>query len=154
MKKMNGLMGFILAILVSAQSASALQLPRFTAQELASTESCVVPKVDGERVPFPLQKANTKFNLSENETYLLNGSLMIMNGQIYFRVDFTSQPWLATQKMVEFPYFVIESISNGTVKRMAGRPVQVAVIARTIPESGMGADAKMKLQSILPPVSL
>ncbi|NDG84999.1 MAG: hypothetical protein EBX52_08190, partial [Proteobacteria bacterium] len=74
----------VFAGMVSAQVASA----QINLQDAA----CVVSRLDGERIPFPLKKANTKFELAENETYLLNGTIVEMNGRPYFRVDFQSQP--------------------------------------------------------------
>ena len=151
MKKRN-LNGFASVILIfSGISHLAFAQVRFAHQSIESSAACVVPKVDGERVPFPLQKANTKFELSENETYLLNGTLVSMNNKTYLKVDFNSQPWLATQKLVQFPYFEIASVNLATVNQMNGRLVQVAVVARRSADTSLEGGNELKLNSILPP---
>ena len=143
-------LAFAFTLQASAQSG---QIGGFIAQALRPAENCVVPKVDGERVPFPIQKANTKFELSEGETYLLNGTLVVMDGQVYFKLDLEIQPWLATARVVQFPYFLVDTVSMGTVKHLQGRLVQVAVVAhRMAPANRPGDD--IKLNSILPPVLL
>jgi hypothetical protein len=116
---------------------------------------CVISKIDGERVPFPLRKANTKFELAENETYLLNGTIVIRGLKPFFRVDFASQPWLETEKMLQFPYIPLEDLPYA-VNAYAGRMVQMAVVARRIPAATPmeGGGAGVALQPILPPVPL
>ena len=151
MKKSFIIIGLVL--LFGVQSTKAFSEPGFLAQSLSSTSGCVVPKVNGERVPFPLQKANTKFELSENETYLLNGSLFLINSNTYFKVDFNSQPWLATDKLLHNPYFLIDSMSIAVVARMGGRIVQVAVVARRNVQPIEEGGHPLKLQSIFNPAA-
>ncbi len=117
--------------------------------------SCVISKIDGERVPFPLRRANTKFELAENETYLLNGTIVQMDGKTYFRVDFQSQPWLETERMLQFPYLPLEE-AVPTPVQFQGQLVQLAVVVRknerpSIVEGGSG---RVKLTPILPPQML
>lgn len=154
MKKSNTLIVIALIAFGLVQLASASAQTSYTTQHVEPNEDCVVPKVNGERVPFPLQKANTKFELSENETYLLNGTLVTLNNKIYLKIDFTSQPYLATQKMVQFPYFAVDSINAATVARMNGRLVQVAVVTRKAPQSNYEGGVALKFTAILPPEAL
>ena len=118
--------------------------------DLSSTEKCVIPKIDGERVPFPGRAVNTKFELAEGESYLLNGTLVVSAGKVYLKVDFGTQPWLETSKMKSHPYFEITSISPATVSQYAGKLVQVAVVTSRdgVSESQSG----LTLSPILPPV--
>ncbi len=114
--------------------------------------ACVIAKVDGERVPFPLRKANTRFELAENETYLLNGMIVQMDGKTYFKVDFQTQPWLETERMLQFPYLALD---EGTVAlgQYSGQLVQMAVVVRrnTFVSSTEGGTERIRLQPILPP---
>ena len=119
---------------------------------LGSTENCVIPKIDGERVPFPLQKANSKFELAEGETYLINGTLVFLSGQVFLKVDFNTQPWLATSKLVQNPYFPVSSVNPGAVRRYNGRVVQMAVLAQHDTD-GSSANG-LKLASIMPPMGI
>ena len=140
----------VLVLSILSVTNSFAQSP-YTTQHVESNEDCVIPKVSGERVPFPLQKANTKFDLSENQTYLLNGTLVVMNDKIYLKIDFNTQPYLATQKMVQFPYLAMDSVNAATVARMNGRLVQVAVVTRKLPASSLEGGNGLKLNAILPP---
>jgi hypothetical protein len=129
----------------------------FGAQNLQSTSVCVIPAVDGERVPFPLRAANTKFELAENETYLLNGTLVQIEGTVYFKVDFDTQPWLATEKLLEFPYFPVDSMTAKDINKYSGALVQIAVVAQANdldPTSNEEQTSAMKLNMILSPVAL
>ena len=130
--------------------ASALNQP-YAPIPLDSTDECVIPRVDDERVPFPLANANTKFELADGETYLLNGTLVVTGGVVYLKVDFDSQPWLATAKMIAFPYFVVSSVSMFSARQYAGQIVQVAVVAQK-QGGGTSHTADLKLTSILPPI--
>ena len=124
-------------------------------EQIKSGSACVVPKLEGERIPFPLRKANTKFELAENETYLLTGMVVMMNGRSYFRVDFNSQPWLATEKMLQNPYFPVDEATI-SVGQANGRLVQVAVVARKNDalSQSEGGNTALKLEPIMPPMSI
>lgn len=111
---------------VSAQAQVTLPKPVPT----KPIPNCVVPKIDGDKVPFPLRNANTKFELAENETYLLNGFLYQKEGKYYFKVDFETQPWLMTAKRAQFPYFLINPEDADMVKNSGSDMVQMAVVAR------------------------
>jgi hypothetical protein len=121
------------------------------AQYLNPNPECVISKID-ERVPFPIRKANTKFDLSENETYILNGTVVNMSGRTYFKVDFASQPWLETEKMLQFPYILLDD-SSVPLGQYNGRLVQMAVVARKNEVSSVseGRGGSVKLEVILPP---
>jgi hypothetical protein len=146
---MKRLGGAVLAVALMASGGPA------SAQMSLTSSQCVISKIDGERVPFPLRKANTKFELAENETYLLNGTIVSMNGRVYFRVDFATQPWLETERMLQFPYIPLEDVSS-LVGQYAGRLVQMAVIARRVESNGAieGTGSGVSLRVILPPVPL
>jgi len=125
-----------------------------TAQINLQNAACVIARLEGERIPFPLKKANTKFELAENETYLLNGVLVEINGRPYLRVDFQTQPWLGTERMLQFPYIPLEDASV-QVSQYGGRLVQMAVVARKNDaafQQGEGGTGRVKLMPILPPV--
>jgi len=113
---------------------------------------CAVPKIDGDKVPFPLRNANTKYELAENETYLLNGVLSSQDGKVLFKIDFDSQPWLATQKRTQFPYFLINTAEQ--VAKFNGSLVQMAVVVRKNETSSNGQeyDSAMTLDLIASPV--
>ena len=115
---------------------------------------CVIPKIDGERVPFPLRSANTKFELAENETYILNGTIVQQEGKSFFKVDFNSQPWLATQKRVQFPLFMIDGTDATPIGKYSGNLVQMAVVVRKqdVSTGGREWDSSMVLDVIASPV--
>jgi|GEM_PF-2106964 len=144
----GGFAGLVLAVCVGVMGWQEIA----QAQYLTQNPECVIARVDGERVPFPLRKANTKFELSENETYLLNGTIVSMSGRTYFKVDFATQPWLETEKMLQFPYLLLDD-SSVPVGQYAGRLVQMAVVARKPEVSSIseGGSAHVKLEVILPP---
>ena len=115
---------------------------------------CVIPKVDGERVPFPLKNANTKFELAENETYILNGTIVQEDGKSFFKVDFNSQPWLATQKRTQFPLFMIDSNDATMMRKFNGNLVQMAVVVRKqdVSSGGQEWDSSLVLDVIASPL--
>jgi hypothetical protein len=125
------------------------------AQYLNPNPECVISKINDERVPFPLRKANTKFELSENETYLLNGTIVTMSGRTYFKVDFATQPWLETERMLQFPYLLLDD-NSVPVGQYSGRLVQMAVVARKADQSSIaeGGGTRVKLEVILPPAPI
>jgi len=143
-----GLAGIFCASLAQAQ----IQLPKPVPTK--PIPNCVVPKVDGDKVPFPLREANTKFELAENETYLLNGYIITQQGKPYFRVDFDSQPWLATHKRLQFPYFAINANDISQLKMSTTELVQIAVVARKDDLSTQGQEwsSNLTLQVITAPV--
>lgn len=118
--------------------------------------TCVIPKIDGERVPFPLKNANTKFELAENETYILNGTIIQQDGKSFFRVDFNSQPWLATQKRTQFPLFMIDGSATTLMTKFNGNLVQMAVVVRKqdVSTGGQEWDSSMKLDVIASPIRI
>lgn len=121
-----------------------------------ASQACVIPKVNGEHVPFPVRAANTKFNLAQGETYLLNGTLVQMNNKPFLKIDFVSQPWLATERMLQFPYFPLDSVTAAQIAQYAGKMVQMAVVAdKNVATNNEEEQASpLKLNAILPPVSL
>jgi hypothetical protein len=160
-KETRGMTGFFgkaiaLSILLLSAVAGAQQYSQpMSPVALGSTEDCVIPRVEGERVPFPLQKANTKFELAQGETYLLNGMLVVSSGKVYLKLDFVSQPWLATDRMTAHPYLEVTSIDAATARGYANRIVQVAVVAKSMESSTNTANTRpmdLKLTSFLPPI--
>jgi hypothetical protein len=151
MKKQNtkwGVLGACFGVLVGLFAGSVAH-----AQINLQNPACIISRVDGERIPFPLKKANTKFELAENETYLLNGTVIEMNGRPFFKVDFLTQPWLGTERMLQFPYIPLDETSV-SVSQYNGRLVQMAVVARkndsaSIAEGGAG---RVRLAPIMPPI--
>jgi len=115
---------------------------------------CVIPKIDGDKVPFPLKSANTKFELAENETYILNGTLVSQEGKTYFKVDFNSQPWLATQKRTQFPLFLVDHDDVSMMKKYSGNLVQMAVVVRKrdVSTNGEEWDSSLVLNVLAAPV--
>ena len=120
---------FLLLIGAVAQS-SVVKADEAPAVDLDPKNICVIPKLDGDKVPFPLKGANTKYELAENETYILNGTLVQEEGKIFFRVDFKTQPWLATQKRMQFPMFLVDHNDVSMMKKYGGNLVQMAVVVR------------------------
>jgi hypothetical protein len=118
----------LFAALSSVSAEAQIQMPNPVSTR--PIPGCNVPKIGGDKVPFPLRNANSKFELAENETYLLNGHVMQNEGKLYFKVDFETQPWLATAKRVQFPYFLISAEDASEMKGVSNELVQMAVIAR------------------------
>ncbi len=140
-------------LIVSATFVHAQSGNQFQVQNVAPTNDCVIPRVDGERVPFP--KANTKFELAENETYLLNGYLVLIKGKVYLKVDFNSQPWLATDQMVKNPFMLVNAVEPALVARYSGRIVQIAVVAHKYENSASQSEfISTRLLSLLPPLPI
>jgi hypothetical protein len=127
MKKLS-LLALGMAMFGMTVANAQLQLPKPI--PVKPIPNCNVPKIDGDKVPFPLRNANTKFELAENETYLLNGYVVNYEGKTYFKVDFETQPWLATSKRVQFPYFVISAEDVAAMKGASSDLVQMAVVTR------------------------
>lgn len=146
----------VLVVSGATAQAQAQIIEPFSAQVPTGSANCVIPKVDGERVPFPLRAANTKFELAQDETYLINGTLTKIANKVYLHVDFASQPWLATEKMMQFPYFAVDSLTESDMSYYTGKLVQVAVVARKVDAMTSGEENRsaLKLSLILPPVSL
>lgn len=115
---------------------------------------CVIPKLDGDKVPFPLKGANTKYELAENETYILNGMLVQEDGKIFFRIDFKTQPWLATQKRMQFPLFMVDHNDVSMMKKYGGNLVQMAVVVRKkdVSTNGVEWDSSLVLNLLASPV--
>jgi hypothetical protein len=136
-------------LMISCAASAQQPVTAFQAVPLASTDSCLIPKLDGERVPFPLKEANTKFELSDGQTYLLNGTLTVDGTKVLLKIDFVSQPWLATPKMLAYPYMEVTSMDASTANQYSGKLVQIAVVANVTGEARLSART---LSPILPPV--
>lgn len=149
--------GMVLALLLSISAQAQLgggqkfPVPAGTADP---GSMCVIPKIDGDKVPFPLKNANTKFELAENETYILNGFIVQHEGKAFFKVDFNSQPWLATQKRTQFPFFMIDSNDTTLMKKFNGNLVQMAVVVRKkdVSTGGQEWDSSLILDVIANPI--
>lgn len=117
---------------------------------------CVIPKIDSDKVPFPLKTANTKFELAENETYILNGTIVQQDGKAFFKVDFNSQPWLATQKRSQFPLFLIDANDTTMITKFNGALVQMAVVVRKkdVSSNGQEWDSSLVLDVIANPIAI
>lgn len=158
MKKLNWMViGLaVLGMATVASSAHAqLQLPKPVPTK--PVPNCTIPKIDGDKVPFPLRSANTRFELAENETYILNGYVVSQSGKTYFQVDFESQPWLATSKRMQFPYFAVSANDAIQMKTAALNDlVQVAVVVRKADVSTQGQEwnSNMVLDVITKPISV
>lgn len=124
------------------------------AVDLDPKSICVIPKLDGDKVPFPLKGANTKYELAENETYILNGTLVQEDGKIFFRIDFKTQPWLATQKRMQFPMFMVDHNDVSMMKKYGGNLVQMAVVVRKkdVSTNGVEWDSSLVLNLLANPV--
>jgi hypothetical protein len=123
---------------------------------IGPSQFCAIPKLDGDKVPFPLKSANTKFELAEDETYLLNGFLVRKDGKVMFKLDFETQPWLATHHREQFPYFPVEADDPKILTAPDTELMQMAVVVRrslTLPGDQEWRDG-LKLDVILPPVSV
>jgi hypothetical protein len=144
---------FLLLIGAVAQS-SVVKADEAPAVDLDPKNICVIPKLDGDKVPFPLKGANTKYELAENETYILNGTLVQEEGKIFFRVDFKTQPWLATQKRMQFPMFLVDHNDVSMMKKYGGNLVQMAVVVRKkdVSTNGVEWDSSLVLNLLANPV--
>jgi hypothetical protein len=154
MKNNSKLAVLILSLFVFAVDASAWARMD-PILDVAPGDVCVIPKIDGDKVPFPLKSANTKFELAENETYILNGTIVELDGKSFFKVDFDSQPWLATQKRTQFPLFLIDHNSDiSMMKKYGGNLVQMAVVVRKrdVSTNGEEWDSSLVLDLLAAPV--
>ena len=127
---------------------------------IGPVQGCAIPRIDGDKVPFPLKSANTKFELAEDETYLLNGYLLQQERGWAFKIDFQSQPWLATQYRSQFPVFPVDVNASDLLQWTPGQMVQMAVVVRkSTPTSGNASGDQeftnnFRLESLLPPVKV
>jgi hypothetical protein len=146
---------FVLAMMVFGSSVQA-QNPSKSGVivDVDPITVCVIPKIDGDKVPFPLKSANTKFELAENETYILNGTLVEMENKTFFKVDFNSQPWLSTQKRLQFPYFLVDHNDVSMMKKYNGSLVQMAVVVRKrdLSTDGVEWDSSLVLNMLASPI--
>ena len=136
MKKMNVALAAIL-VLNLCFSISTL------AQESTAKAplQCAIPKLDQDKVPFPIKSANTKFDLAEGESYILNGKIMKYAGAYFFNLDFVSQPWFATQYRSQNPYFAIDPSDAAVASKYEnGQMVMVAVVAKRVLFSTMNTE--------------
>ncbi len=134
---------FMMSSAIFVNAPASAQLP---------IQYCAVPKTEGDKVPFPRRIANEKFELAEAENYLLSGYIVNIQNHPYFQIDFVSQPWLATQNRIRYPYFPIYTNDAGMVQRYNGARVVMAVIphklaAGTSPDFSSG----LVLEMIVPP---
>lgn len=151
-KKMK--IGFLFVLfVVTSFVANAQQFP-VPSGPVDPSSICVIPKIDSDKVPFPLKSANTKFELAENETYILNGFIVNQDGKAFFKVDFNSQPWLATQKRTQFPFFMIDTNDTTMMKKFNGNLVQMAVVVRKkdVSSGGQEWDSSIMLDVITTPI--
>jgi len=149
MKNIFGLL--LLVVGISVARAGIVDTPVIT---LDSNGVCAIPKIDGDKVPFPLKGANTKYELAENETYILNGTLVQIDGKVYFRIDFKTQPWLATFKRQQFPLFLVDQQDVSVMKKYSGNLVQMAVVVRKkdVSTNGQEWDSSLVLDVLANPV--
>lgn len=118
---------------------------------------CIIPKLDLDKVPFPIKSANTKFDLAEGETYILNGTVVKKDSKYYFQIDFESQPYLATPNRIANPYFAIDASDFDLIRKVgSGELVQMAVVIKKIvSEISTVTYAKTESLDILaPPVTI
>ncbi len=115
---------------------------------------CAIPALDPDKIPFPIKDANTHYELAENENYVLNGFVITMNGQVAFRLDLESQPWLATERRTHYPYFVIDPDHVALVRKFEGQRVQLAVTARhsEVATQGDFWATGVMLSPLIPPI--
>lgn len=146
---------FILVAGVLAWGANAQAQVTLPPIAIQPTAGCAIPKLDGDKVPFPLKTANTKFELAENETYLLNGFVSQLDGKPFFKIDFQSQPWLATYHRTQFPYFPIDAEDPAVLSLDPNQLVQMAVVVRRTKASAPSGNEYqdgLRLDVIVPPV--
>ncbi|MBS1960475.1 MAG: hypothetical protein JST80_13440 [Bdellovibrionales bacterium] len=146
-------------IALSAGLAGAAAFKPVVAQAqypIRPVQGCAIPSLDGDKVPFPLKTANSKFELAENETYLLNGYVIKQDGKPYFKIDFVTQPWLATYNRTQFPIFPVDAEDPKMLSAGEGELVQMAVVVRRLSVSNGGREwnQNLKLDVITPAVSV
>jgi hypothetical protein len=102
---MKKIIVIMLLAALSAVSAAASQ-----------SNSCEVGPRGGE-LPIPFDLANKKVELANGEPYILAGRVVLMqvrmrNGELrsqpMFRVDLTEHPWLANNKRLNNPNYVLQ----------------------------------------------
>jgi hypothetical protein len=161
MMKKNQMKWSLVGLFTILASAAFVQAASFSLMEedtpvvsMDPGSVCIIPKIDGDKVPFPLKGANTRYELAENETYILNGTLVQVDGKVYFRVDFKSQPWLATQKRQQFPLFLVDHHDVSMMKKYGNNLVQMAVVVRKkdVSTNGQEWDSSLVLNVLASPV--
>jgi hypothetical protein len=150
---MKGIQLFCLALLLAVTNGTISARAQMVIQPI---QGCAIPKLDGDKVPFPLKTANTKFELAENETYLLNGYVVQQEGKPYFKIDFQSQPWLATYSRTQFPFVPVDADDPLVLAMPANQLVQMAVVVRREKAATGGHEYKdgLRFDLIVPPVKV
>ena len=123
--------------------------------KITEPPQCVIPKLDLDKVPFPIKSANTRFDLADGETYVLIGTIVKKDGLFFFQIDFDSQPWLATAARLQNPFFAISQADSQLIQSVGTNElVMMSVVARqsSIALSVEGYTSKIGIELIAPPI--
>lgn len=137
--------GTVVGALVMVMSSATAQLPvdeldRVLARTEDLFKSCMntvsrdceswAKKGGGGEAPRGL-RSDTKVELAIGENYILTGSVVIFDNEVFLRINFDEQPWLANSARVRNPYYRIAG-DAATWKKFRGKEVTIVAKARYI----------------------
>jgi hypothetical protein len=80
--------------------------------------------------PFPFFVKQLHVELADGETYLLSGWIRIQGAYTYLQPDFCAHPWLASQKRMDEPGYVIVKDNRQDWRIYRDRKVVLGFVAR------------------------
>ncbi len=131
MGKLLGIFALFLATVASVGDVQARDVPRMI-------PGCAVPL---DRVPWPFETANQKFELAEGEFYHLRGTTIAFGGYDFFEIDLKSQPWLATAERKANPYILLNPTKSSMYTKFMGEPIMAMVKASRLSNPNPTGDA-------------
>jgi hypothetical protein len=72
---------------------------------------------------------DARAELAVGETYILAGTIDIYSDEVYLRIDFSEQPWLASRSRKQNPYYRIDD-STARWNKYHGKSMVIVVTAR------------------------
>jgi hypothetical protein len=105
-----------------------------------AAEGCGLGPRGGE-LPIPFDLANKKVELADNEPYILAGRVTLMQVRIntgqmrsqpVFRVDLTEHPWLANEKRLNNPHYVLQGSMDDWKDLITAGKIKLPCIAHGV----------------------
>ena len=109
----------------------------------------------GGDIPTPFGTANVHMDLSQDEIYVLVGTVHFFDKAPMLEVDLKKQPWLASRKRASFPYFTLGKIPSAHLSWNQFEGVSIKITARATAIRNLAADEysySMTLQPLADPV--
>jgi hypothetical protein len=76
-------------------------------------------------------RTDTKVELAIGETYILTGSVVIFENEVFLRINFEEQPWLANATRLRNPFYRIIA-DAASWKKFRGKEVTIVAKARYV----------------------